>query len=121
MHDDVPLTAAEVELLIPLRHTEGPVIARRIAEHGHMSRAGVSKALGKLEKRGFVRRTPSPTDRRASLVAITDEGKEAVDRVFPQQVELESGLFAGLGENKDAVIEALESLAECLEPSRDRQ
>lgn len=115
IHDAGPLTAPEVELLIPLRHMDEPVIARRIAEHGHMSRAGVSKAITKLEKRGFLERTPSSTDRRATLVSVTEQGKQAVDAVFPRQVDLESRVFDRLGADKEKVIEALQLLADCLD------
>jgi len=115
LYDGVPLTVPEVELLIPLRHMDQPVIARRIAEHRNMSRAGVSKALAKLEKRGFIERAPSPADRRATLVSITEAGKEAVDALFPRQVAVESRLFAGLGADRERVTEALHLLAETLE------
>ncbi|MDL4817788.1 MarR family winged helix-turn-helix transcriptional regulator [Actinomadura opuntiae] len=115
LYDDAPLTAPEVDLLIPLRHMEQPVIARRIAEHRHMSRAGISKALAKLEKRGFIERTPSPADRRASLISVTDAGKAAVDALFPRQVEIESRLVAGLGADRERVVEALVLLARTFE------
>lgn len=115
LYDDAPLTAPETDLLIPLRHMEQPVIARRIAEHLHRSRAGVSKALGKLERRGFIERTPSPTDRRASLISITESGKAAVDALFPRQVDIESRLVASLGPDRERVVEALTLLADTFE------
>lgn len=115
LYDDAPLTAPELDLLIPLRHMERPVIARRIAEHRDMSRAGVSKSLAKLEKRGFIERTPSPVDRRASLISVTEAGKAAVDALFPRQVAVESELVAGLGEDRERIVEALTVLAETFE------
>ncbi|MGI5326807.1 MarR family winged helix-turn-helix transcriptional regulator [Actinomadura nitritigenes] len=115
LYDDAPLTAPEVDLLIPLRHMEQPVIARRIAEHRHMSRAGISKALAKLEKRGFIERTPSPADRRASLISVTEAGKAAVDALFPRQVAIESRLVAALGADRERVVEALALLAGAFE------
>ncbi|KAB2388441.1 MarR family winged helix-turn-helix transcriptional regulator [Actinomadura montaniterrae] len=115
LYDDAPLTAPELDLLIPLRHMEQPVIARRIAEHRHMSRAGVSKALAKLERRGFIERVPSPADRRASLVSITEAGGAAVDALFPRQVGIESRLVAGLGADRERVVEALTLLADAFE------
>lgn len=115
LYDGAPLTAPEVNLLIPLRHLTRPVVARRIAEDRHMSRAGISKALAKLEQRGFVERVPSPADRRASLVSITEAGKAAVDEIFPRQVAVESQLLAGLGENRERVVQALTLLADTFE------
>lgn len=115
LHDAAPLTAPEADLLIPLRHLDRPVIARRIAEHLNMSRAGVSKALAKLERRGFIARTPNPADARASLVSITDAGKAAIDDLVPRRVSIESRLLAGLGDDRDRVVGALALLADTLE------
>ncbi|GAA3564028.1 MarR family transcriptional regulator [Amycolatopsis ultiminotia] len=115
VYEGAELTAPELDLLIPMRDLGRPVIARRLAEHRHMSRAGISKALAKLEKRGFVERAPSPADRRASLVWVTDAGKAALDALFPKQVAVESTLLAGLGEDRERVLEALSILDEVFE------
>jgi len=115
LYDGAPLTAPEVDLLVPLRHLDQPVIARRIADDRKMSRAGISKALAKLEKRGFIERRPSAADRRASLISITEEGKAALDALFPKQVEVESRLLAGLGDDRERVVEALTLLARTFE------
>nr|WSY49467.1 winged helix DNA-binding protein [Streptomyces sp. NBC_00886] len=109
------LTAPEVDMLIPLRHATDPVIARRLAEWLGLSRAGVSKALGKLEKRGFIARTPNPADRRAALVTITPAGAKAVDDLFPRQLAAEVQLLAGLGEDREQVLNALGRLVEVME------
>lgn len=39
----------------------------------------VTLMVDDLERRGFARRTPHPTDRRAKLVVITDDGLERVE------------------------------------------
>lgn len=117
LYDGAPLTAPEVDLLVPLRHLDEPVIARRIAEDRKMSRAGISKALAKLEKRGFIVRTPSTADRRTSLISVTEEGKAAVDALFPKQVAVESRLLSALGEDRERVVAALTLLAGTVEHS----
>ncbi|GAB2837392.1 MarR family winged helix-turn-helix transcriptional regulator [Streptomyces daliensis] len=114
LYEGAPLTAPEVDMLIPLRHATEPVIARRLADDMGISRAGISKALAKLEKRGFISRTPNPADRRAALVTITDAGKEAVDALFPRQLAVEAELLAGLGEDRAAVVDALSRLVDVL-------
>jgi len=110
-----PLTAPEVDMLIPLRHATEPVIARSLAERLGLSRAGVSKTLGKLERRGFIARTPNPADRRAALVTITAAGAQAVDELFPRQLAAEVELLAGLGEDRQWVLKALARLVEAME------
>ncbi|WP_405405897.1 MarR family winged helix-turn-helix transcriptional regulator [Streptomyces sp. NBC_01104] len=115
LYEGAPLTAPEADLLIPLRYATEPAIARRLADNMGMSRAGVSKTLAKLEKRGHIERTPNPADRRAALVTITDSGKQAIDQIFPRQVTTEAELLSGLGEDRTKVVEALALLARVME------
>lgn len=115
LYAGAPLTAPEVDALIPLRHATEPVIARSLAERLGLSRAGVSKTLAKLEKRGFITRTPNPADRRAALLTITEPGAKAVDDLFPRQLAAEVDLLAGLGDDRDWVLRALVGLVETME------
>ncbi|MDT0566339.1 MarR family transcriptional regulator [Streptomyces sp. DSM 3412] len=110
LYEGAPLTAPELDALVQLRHAEGPVIARRLAETLGCSRAAVSKTLAKLEKRGFVERRPSPADRRAALVTVTPAGCEAIDEMFPRQLAAEVELLEGLGDDRDRVVDALNLL-----------
>ncbi|MEU4896888.1 MarR family transcriptional regulator [Streptomyces sp. NPDC044780] len=115
LYDGAPLTAPEVDVLVQLRHADDPVIARRLAESLGCSRAAVSKTLAKLEKRGYVERRPSPADRRAALVTATPAGCEVIDAMFPRQLAVEAELLAGLGEDRERVVEALHLLERVLE------
>ncbi|MEV0358669.1 MarR family transcriptional regulator [Nocardia sp. NPDC050697] len=115
LYDGAPLTAPELDVLIKLRHTAEPVIARRLAESMSCSPAAISKTLAKLERRRFIERRASPADRRAALVTCTDSGSSAVDALFPCQLAVEAELLAGLGADRERVIEALNLLAAVLE------
>lgn len=115
VYEGAPLTIPEADLLIPLRHATEPAIARRLADNMGMSRAGVSKTLAKLEKRGHIERTPNPADRRAAFVTITESGKRAIDQIFPRQLTTEAELLAGLGADRTRVVDALALLAEVME------
>ncbi|MGQ4432966.1 MULTISPECIES: MarR family winged helix-turn-helix transcriptional regulator [unclassified Streptomyces] len=114
-------TAPEVDMPIPPRHATEPVIARRLAEWLVLSRAGVSKALGKLERRGFIARTPNPADRRAAPVTITPAGAKAVDNLFPRQLSAEVRLLAGLGEEREQVLSVSGRPAEVMERQVGRE
>ncbi|MER6079145.1 MarR family transcriptional regulator [Streptomyces sp. NPDC001833] len=120
LYAGAPLTAPEVDMLIPLRHATEPFIARSLAERLGLSRAGVSKTLGRLEQRGFIARTPNPADRRAALVTITEAGAQAVDELFPRQLSVEIGLLDGLGEDREWVTEALRRLVAAMETGAGR-
>lgn len=44
---------------------------------------GASQAVDRIESRGYCTRTPSPTDRRSSIVALTVAGRDRVDMAGP--------------------------------------
>jgi DNA-binding MarR family transcriptional regulator len=111
LYVDAPISGAELDVCIRLRHDPSPTIARHLAEQTRHSRAAISKTLTRLEARGFVRREPSPNDRRAALIRLTPQGEEIVDKVFPRQLAREAELLASLGEDRDRVVQALNLLA----------
>lgn len=115
VYAEAALTAAEVELLVPLRYADEAVTAIRLAELLSMSRAGVSKTLAKLERKGMISRTTNPADRRSALIALSDEGTSAVDGMFPRELEAHARLLAGLGRDRNKVLAALTHLAATLE------
>jgi DNA-binding MarR family transcriptional regulator len=52
----------------------------------------LSQVVGRLEKRGWVRRTPDPTDGRYTLAVLTDAGWDKVVEAAPEHVETVRGL-----------------------------
>jgi len=63
-----------------LRMSELAVLAE-----GSLSR--LSQVVSRLEKRGWVRRTPDPTDGRYTLAILTEDGWEKVVQTAPGHVE----------------------------------
>jgi DNA-binding MarR family transcriptional regulator len=57
--------------------TEGPTTMRGLAERLFTDAPYTTLIVNDLEERGLVRRTVSPGDRRAKLVAVTEEGERA--------------------------------------------
>lgn len=115
LYDNAALTSAEVELLVPLRYAEDAVTAGRLAARLGMSRAGVSKTLAKLEKRGLIARSVNPADRRAALISMTRTGQDLIDDVFPRELSAHAELLAGLGSDRPRIIGALTRFAESME------
>jgi DNA-binding MarR family transcriptional regulator len=52
----------------------GPMSPSEIGEQLIVTRATVTGVLDSLERRGYVRRTPNPVDRRGVIVELTAEG-----------------------------------------------
>ena len=73
-------------LLFPL--LEGPQRPGTLAELCHADPSTVSRQVAELVRRELVRREPDPSDGRASLLAITDAGREVCERVRTLRREL---------------------------------
>lgn len=67
-----------------------------IAAWQQMSPSGITGRLDALEKRGFIRRLPSPTDRRKVIVELTEEGRQAWQSTFDPQTNEEAMVLAAL-------------------------
>ena len=67
-----------------------------IASWQQMSPSGITGRLDALEKRGFIRRLPSPADRRKVIVELTEEGRQAWLSTFNPQANEEVKVLAAL-------------------------
>jgi len=51
-----------------------------IAQHGEMDTMMVSQVIRRMESKGFLRRTPHPTDSRAKVITLTTAGTQTLSR-----------------------------------------
>lgn len=73
IHPD--LAAAAYSLLAAVAE-EGPVRASTLADAFSLDKGAVSRYLTQLEELGLLSRTPDPADGRASLLELTDDGRQ---------------------------------------------
>lgn len=92
---DRGLTRARVSVLWNLR-VRGPVTQRELAEAIRVTPRNVTGLVDALEGDGFVVRERHPTDRRATLVTLTDKGSAAVAGLDGEFREGSGRLFDGL-------------------------
>jgi DNA-binding MarR family transcriptional regulator len=92
------LTSADFVVLAALRRSGKPyrLTPTALSRSMMVSSGGTTKRLDRLESRGLVRRDPDPTDRRGTLVTLTDAGRSAIDEVETKNVENEKRLLAPL-------------------------
>jgi MarR family transcriptional regulator for hemolysin len=92
---------------------EGAVIQRALADALEIEGPTLVRRLDQLEAKGLVARSPSPTDRRATEVALTDKGRGLFDRVRAAMAEMEVTLLAGLErQDIDTTLRVLRLLIE---------
>lgn len=72
-----------------------------------LSSAGVTSRLDRLERRGLVRRTRHPSDRRGVLVELTEEGRSVLGQAVKANTGVERELIAGLTRSEHAQLAGL--------------
>jgi DNA-binding MarR family transcriptional regulator len=78
--DELGLSFSQVKMLL-LLEDGGELSVKEIAAHLVLSLPAASRAVDGLVERGFVTRRESAEDRRSRIVALSDYGREVVDRL----------------------------------------
>ncbi|MFD5829075.1 MarR family winged helix-turn-helix transcriptional regulator [Lentzea sp. NPDC060358] len=87
------LTFARYEALVLLYFSrKGALPMRVMGERLQLHPTSVTNIVDRLETDGLVRRTPHPTDRRTTLVEITDAGLQRRESATAAVVEVNLGL-----------------------------
>lgn len=98
--------------LLGLLEDSAPMRIGALASAARTTQPGMTRLVGELERSGLVVRSHDPQDSRATLVAITDEGREAMRAWRSEFRSILAPRFAGLGEDDWAALErAAEILA----------
>ncbi len=103
------LTFARFEVLTLLSFTrEGRLPMGKLGARLQVHPASVTSAVDRLERQGFVRREAHPTDGRATLAVLTDEGRSVAEAAAAR---LNAELFQGLGLDEDEAATLFRLLA----------
>lgn len=81
--------------------------AQAICEATAMDKVSVSRAIRALDERQLVERTQRLSDRRASDVALTGEGRRIYDEIAPLALQYEHALLEGLSDGERETISVL--------------
>jgi DNA-binding MarR family transcriptional regulator len=98
---EVGMNGSDFGVLSPLRRAGEPyqLTPTELARHRMITSGGMTAALDRLERRGWIARVPNPNDRRGSLVRLTDEGRAAIDRAMDLHAETERRLVSSLSDD----------------------
>ncbi len=92
-----------VEQLILLKNIpEDDVLSQnQLCEIVEKSAANVTRILDRLEKKGFITRSPNPADRRCTLIALSDAGRAMAEAVHILFESFSSKLTDGISEEEE--------------------
>ncbi|GEK46948.1 MarR family transcriptional regulator [Halomonas pacifica] len=103
------LQAGEFDVLASLRRAGAPyaLTPTQLFEALMISSGGMTNRLDRLERAGWIRRSPNPEDRRGVLVSLTDEGLALMNRLIPRHVANEARLLAALSREEQETLSRL--------------
>ncbi len=108
-YSDLGIGNTDYGILAPLRRAGKPfeLTPTELARQRMMTSGGMTAAIDRLERRGLLRRAPNPTDRRGSLVQLTDEGLRAIDEAMSRHAEAERQVVASLAKKDRTALAGL--------------
>ena len=95
-----------VGVLATLR-AAGPMTQRQLSEAIELDRSSMVYVIDRLEELGLVQRLPSPSDRRAYAVTITDQGLARLEAAAAVATEVMDGLLEGFTAAEKATLDDL--------------
>jgi len=115
------LTSADFIVLAALRRSGQPyqLTPKALTSAMMVTSGGTTKRLDRLETRGLIRREPDPSDRRGTLVTLTDHGLATIDTIETEHVANEKQLIADLSpKQRETLANLLRELALTLEDNQ---
>ncbi|PMR68839.1 MarR family winged helix-turn-helix transcriptional regulator [Halomonas heilongjiangensis] len=100
------LQLGEFDVLATLRRAGAPYALTPTQLFGTLmvSSGGMTNRLDRLERAGLIVRTPNPEDRRGTLVSLTEQGLEMMNRLVPLHVENEARLLSALSREEQETL-----------------
>ena len=95
--DGLPYTRLR---LLETLHCQGPAMMRAVGDQLGLSPRNMTALVDALEDEGLVTRRTHPTDRRAVLLELTDEGRDVADQTLEPRVAAIAAAFDVLPEGE---------------------
>lgn len=100
------ITPEQWGVLNRLWEKEG-ISQKEISEVTIKDQTTLTRILDKLERKGYLKRQNSPTDRRVFLIFLTDEGRELERKLVPIAYEVLDNALQGLSEQEKKQLKML--------------
>lgn len=82
------------------------IAAREVAEKTAMDKVAVSRAVNRLRSAGLVNHKLAETDRRRSILTLSDRGKALLEQIAPLAMAYEARLLEGFSDVERGLLDA---------------
>lgn len=122
LRKEFDFTLPRFDLLAQLERAEGGMVLGEVSRRMMVSPGNMTDLVERLVESGHVSRTPSPTDRRVQIVALTPFGRSAFRAMADRHGEWIGELFAGLApEGTATLMEELDALKRSVRGALERR
>jgi MarR family 2-MHQ and catechol resistance regulon transcriptional repressor len=87
-------------------YAKGPLLVGELGSKVLLTSGSMTYVVDKLEDRGLLIRRPSPDDRRALHVELTEKGRKLIARIFPEHAEEIRRAMSGLSTEEQRELTA---------------
>ncbi|WP_124634628.1 MarR family winged helix-turn-helix transcriptional regulator [Taibaiella sp. KBW10] len=109
----LPLQVDQLPVFMAI-YIHDQISQQEIANNICRDKASVKRTISHLEKNGLVKIQPHPTDKRANLISLTEEGNKAVLLINDVIEEVNKTIKEAAATDVDLLTNALKSLGEKL-------
>lgn len=114
------MSKGEVFMLMHLNYLGGSMLAGDLAKHVEVSTARMAIIIKTTEEKGYVRREKVESDRRKTVVVLTEKGKKTVEGLYNQALKNTMCFLEYIGpEDTENIFRLLEKFKEYAEKNKD--
>jgi len=111
------MSIGEWRIMANLGHLE-PQSGHEIGAHSHLDKVQISRAVARLEKKGWIQREGDKVDRRRNLLTLTPAGRKVFNAIGKLALDFEDDVSASLTTEEyaalDRILKKLSKRAEAL-------
>jgi DNA-binding MarR family transcriptional regulator len=96
LREEFGITLPQFDVLSELERAAGALTMSELSQGMMVSNGNITGVVDRLVRDGFVKRTPSPSDRRVQYIELTHEGTARFSKIARRHERWVADLFAGL-------------------------
>lgn len=100
------MSIGEWRVMANLGHQE-PQSGHEIGSHSHLDKVQISRAVARLEKKGWIQREGDTVDRRRNLLTLTVEGRAVFNEIGKLALAFEDDVSASLSTEEYAALDRI--------------
>jgi len=94
------LSEAKFNAIFLLYRSDDGLLLSELGNMMLVTKANMTGLIDRMEKDKLVKRCSHPTDRRSTIVKITEKGKELIEDIIPSHIALNQKFIASLSEEE---------------------